>query len=235
MTANLVLSGGPTHDFAASSDRLGELLSTEGIDSVVEDDLRRGIELLADRGTAWDMVTVNALRWTMAAERHSPLRDEWAFVLSETEAESMAAHVHGGGGLLALHAAVICFDNRPVWQEMLGASWDWERSSHPPLGEILVTFTDAGRRHPLTAGLEPFAIRDEAYGFLREEPGLVPLLTARHGGRDHPVLWARQVGAGRVVTDLLGHDASSFAHPAHAEILRRSARWVAGSRDQEQQ
>ncbi len=67
-----------------------------------------------------------------------------------------------------------------------------------------------------------------------EEPGIVPLLTSEHGGRDHPVLWARPVGAGRVVTDLLGHDASSFAHPTHAEILRRAARWVAGSRPEEQ-
>jgi type 1 glutamine amidotransferase len=234
VTANLVLSGGPTHDFAASSGRLVELLSAEGIESVVEEDLHQGIECLVDPDLVWDMFTVNALRWTMGAERYRHLRDEWAFVLTAGEADAMSAHVRDGGGLLALHTAVICFDTRPAWHETVGASWDWGRSSHPPLGEILVTVTDAGRRHPLTTGLESFSIVDEAYGFLREEPGIVPLLTAEHGGRDHPVLWARPVGAGRVVTDLLGHDASSFAHPTHAEILRRAARWVAGSRPEEQ-
>ncbi len=234
MTDNLVLSGGPTHDFAASADGLCSVLSAEGIDSLVEDDLHRGLERLVDPGVAWDMVTVNALAWTMAAERHRHLRADWAFVLTADEAEAMVAHVRAGGGLLALHTAVICFDTQPLWSETVGAAWDWDRSSHPPLGEVQVRVTDAGRRHPLTAGLESFTIVDEAYGFLREEPGLVPLLVAEHGGRDHPLLWARQVGAGRVVTDLLGHDASSFTHPVHAEILRRAARWVAGSRDQEQ-
>lgn len=234
MTANLVLSGGPTHDFAASSGRLDELLSAEGIDSLVEDDLHRGIERLLDPGVVWDMVTVNALRWTMGAERYRSLRDEWAFALTAEEADALAAHVRDGGGLLALHTAVICFDTQPAWPETVGAAWDWDRSSHPPLGEIGVTVTAAGRRHPLTRGLEPFSIVDEAYGFLREEPGIVPLLTVEHGGREHPVLWARPVGEGRVVTDLLGHDASSFAHPTHAEILRRAARWVAGSRAEEQ-
>lgn len=234
MTTNLVLSGGPTHAFAATSARVGELLSAEGIDSVVEDDLHAAIELLVDPHRRWDLVTVNALRWTMAAERHRHLRPEWAFVLTAEEAEALAGHVRGGGGLLALHTAVICFDTQPAWHDTVGASWDWDRSSHPPLGEILVTVTDAGRGHPVTAGLEPFSIVDEAYGFLLEEPDIVPLLTVVHGGRDHPLLWARPVGAGRVVTDLLGHDVSSFAHPTHAEILRRAARWVAPNRDEEQ-
>lgn len=233
MTANLLLSGGPIHDFAASTGRLRDVLAAEGVESVVEDDLHRAIERLVDPGVVWDMVTVNALRWTMAGERHRDLRDEWAFVLTDHEADALAAHVRDGGGLLALHTAVICFDTRPVWHDTVGASWDWDRSAHPPLGEVVVTVTDAGREHPLTAGLESFSIVDEAYGFLREEPDLVPLLTAEHGGRDHPLLWARRVGTGRVVTDLLGHDASSVAHPIHAEILRRAARWVAGSRDEE--
>lgn len=234
MTTNLVLSGGPQHDFAATSARVGELLSAEGIDSVVEDDLHGAIECLADPHVTWDLVTVNALRWSMGAERFSPLRHDGAFVLTADEADVLAAHVRGGGGLLALHAAVICFDTQPAWPATVGASWDWERSAHPPLGEILVTVTDIGRGHPLTAGLESFPIVDEAYGFLREEPDIVPLLTADHGGRTHPLLWARQVGEGRVVTDLLGHDLSSLTHPTHAEILRRAARWVTPHRDEEQ-
>lgn len=229
-----MLSGGPTHAFAASSAQLCALLSAEGIDSSVDDDLHRGFGRLLDPDLAWDMVTVNALRWTMGADRYRHLRAEWAFVLSPEEADAMVAHVRGGGGLLALHTAVICFDTQPAWPETVGASWDWDRSSHPPLGEIRVTVTDAGRAHPVTAGLESFSIVDEAYGFLREEPDIAPLLTADHGGRDHPVLWARPVGAGRVVTDLLGHDAASLTHPTHAEILRRSARWVVRRRDGEQ-
>ena len=40
------------------------------------------------------------------------------------------------------------------------------------------------------------------------------------------MLWARSVGAGRVVTDLLGHDAAAMTQASHREILRRAARWL---------
>ena len=162
MTDNLVLSGGPTHDFAASSEQLCAVLAAEGIDSLVEDDLHGGIARLVDPGAAWDMVTVNALAWTMAAERYHHLRVDWAFELTADEAEALVAHVRAGGGLLALHTAVICFDTQPRWSETVGAAWDWDRSSHPPRDEIQVRVTEAGRHHPLTDGLESFAIVDEA-------------------------------------------------------------------------
>jgi len=232
VTTNLLLSGGPTHDLAATSARVAELLADEGIESVVVDDPHEAIELLIDPGATWDLVTVNALRWRMEADRYAHLRDAWAFELRDDEAEALQRHVRGGGGLLALHTAVVCFDAQPAWHNTVGASWDWNRSSHPPVAEIEVVVTDAGRHHPLTAGLEPFTIVDEAYGFLDESPDLVPLLTAEHGGRAHPLLWARHVGDGRVVADLLGHDETSLHHPTHAEILRRAARWALPHRDE---
>ena len=226
MTANLILSGGPTHAFTDTSARLSGLLSSEGIDSVIVEDPHEAIARLADPEQTWDLVTVNALRWSMEASRYAPLRVDWACTLDAAEAQVLVDHVRLGGGLLALHTAVICFDTQPAWPELVGAAWNWERSSHPPFGDVEVIVTAEGDRHPLTAGLGPFCIRDEAYGFLDERPDLTPLLTATHGGRAHPLLWARDVGAGRVVTDLLGHDEASFSHPTHAEILRRAAHWA---------
>ena len=66
-----------------------------------------------------------------------------------------------------------------------------------------------------------FTTVDEVYGFLDVAPDVEPLLTSAHGGAEHPVLWARPVGAGRVVTDLLGHDVGAVTHPSHREVLRR--------------
>lgn len=229
MTTNLVLSGGPIHDLAATSEVLARTLSDDGVESVVVDDPREAIERLVDPRATWDLVTVNAMRWQMHAARYADLRDDWAFDLRDDEAEALAAHVRRGGGLLALHTAVVCFDGHPVWRATIGASWDWDRSHHPPEGEVTIGVTAAGRRHPVTEGFDAFTIDDEVYGFLDEEPGLVALLTGAHGGRDHPVLWARELGEGRVVTDLLGHSVSSFEHPVHREILRRAARWATPS------
>lgn len=226
MATNLVISGGPLHDFEATTRLLVEILADEGVESTVFTDPRAALQALGEDPGAWDLVSVNGLHAGMEADRHADLRDRWSFVLREDEAETLERHVLDGGGLLALHAAAICFDGDPRWAACLGATWNWERSSHPPLGPAGITPTDAGRMHPLTDGIAAFTTIDEVYGFLDLAPDLVPLLTSAHGGTDHPVLWSRTVGSGRVVTDLLGHDAAAIAQPDHREILRRSARWL---------
>jgi len=221
---NLVLSGGPLHPFAETSALVAETLNDVDVESTVTDDFDQSFALLVDPDEHWDLVTVNALAWTMPAERHAPLRAEWAFAVSDDRRDALAGHVHRGGGLLALHTAVICFDDWPGWRDIVGAVWDWSASGHPPPRAAAVSITAAD--HPVTAGLADFEVHDEIYGWLDEAPGLAPLATAHHGGRDHPVLWARTVGRGRVVTDTLGHGPESITHSTHAEILRRSARWV---------
>lgn len=230
MIRNLLLSGGPAHDFGAASEALAHLLDAEGIRTDVVDDpgvaLARLRASLAGRSEPLALLTVHALRWGMELPRYAELRAEHAYHLDAEDAALIDRFVRGGGGLLALHTAVVCFDGHPVWRDLCGAAWDWAASSHPPLGRADVHVTAAGRGHPITAGVDDFVVEDEVYGFLDETDGLVPLLTGAHGGREHPLLWAREVGDGRVVTDLLGHGTSSFEHPSHQLVLRRAAAWA---------
>lgn len=226
MVTNLLITGGPTHDLAGTTAALVDVLAAEGVRSTVFDDPRAALVTLADRPDRWDLVTVNALRWEMRAERYAHLRDGWTFTLGDDEADTLHRHVHDGGGLLACHTAAICFDGHPRWAAAIGGAWNWDRSSHPPLGPVRISPTPAGQEHPITAGLEAFTTVDEVYGFLDTDPEIVPLLTSAHGGTDHPVLWARSVGHGRVVTDLLGHDVAAVTGPEHREILGRAARWL---------
>jgi type 1 glutamine amidotransferase len=44
--------------------------------------------------------------------------------------------------------------------------------------------------------------------------------------RDQPVVWAHRYGAGRVVYDGFGHDATSINDADHAALLRRAVDWV---------
>lgn len=229
MTRCLLLSGGPTHHFDTTSPMLAALLAEQGIDTTVVTEPADMIEAL--RGDAVDLLAVNALRWRMPQERYAPLRAEYAVALDSAELAVVDRFVRGGGGLLALHTAVICFDADPTWHALCGASWRWEHSSHPPFGPVAVTVTDAGRHHDLTRGVDDFVVDDEAYGFLDEVDDLEPLLVSTHGGRAHPLLWARPVGRGRVVTDLLGHGPDSFEHPTHRRILTRAAAWTTGAVD----
>lgn len=241
MIRHLLLSGGPTHPFEATSAEIVDLLEQspgETFHTTVVTEPAAAIDLLG-QGT-WDLLTVNAMRWRMEADRYAHLREGQAFDLLPADAEVLANHVTQGGGLLALHTAVICFDAQPAWHELLGAAWNWTRSSHPPLGDVSVSITDTGRDHAITAGVDGFHLIDEIYRFLDEVDDVEPLLTASPDDRSqpairHPVLWARSVGRGRVVTDLLGHGVESLANPTHRRILQRAAQWAAGREQPEGQ
>lgn len=232
MIGNLVLSGGPGHAFDATSSALVALLDEHGIASTIATEPAEAVAILreaeAGTGAPVHLLTVNALRWRMDQDRYAEHRAAHAVTLEPDDLAVIDRFVRRGGGLLALHTAVISFDADPVWHALCGASWRWDRSSHPPIGPVEIDVTDAGRIHEITHGIERFTVHDEAYGFLDEVDGLEPLLVSTHGGRAHPLLWARPVGGGRVVTDLLGHDLASLGHPAHRTILARAAIWAVG-------
>ena len=177
-----------------------------------------------------DLLTVNALRWRMEVDRYAHLRDDFAFDLTPQLAALLERYVLGGGGLLALHAAVICFDAEPTWRRLCGASWNWAASAHPPVGPAAVQVTVSGQAHPITAGLTDFTITDEVYGFLDEEAGLDPLLCSSHAAAGAPA--AVGPGAGRRP----GRHRPArprrvvLSNPTHRTILRRAATWAIGKR-----
>lgn len=221
----VVLSGGLTHDFPATTACLVSLLDGEGLDVEVHTGTA-GVEsaLLALPGAA--LLVVNALRWTMTGPGVPPRYRDRAGVegASPTAAARAAleAHLAAGGGLLGMHTASICFDDWPGWFAALGGAWVWGHSHHPPLGPP-VAVSVAGE-HPVVAGIDGFTLVDEVYGDLRYQPDVTPLLTAEA----QPLLWARDHGGGRVVYDALGHHPPSYDVPEHAEIVRRAIRWTTG-------
>lgn len=226
----VVLSGGLTHDFPATTARLAGLLAESGIDVEVHDGTA-GVDsaLRALPGAA--LLVVNALRWTMTGdgtpERYRERADAEGASPSAPAREALATHLAGGGGVLGMHTAALCFDDWTGWADTLGGAWEWGRSRHPPVGpEIGVRIA---ARHPLVEGLDDFSLVDEVYGDLRTRPGVEGLLDAVQpgtGGPAQPLLWAREHGGGRVVYDALGHHPPSYDVPEHHEILRRAIRWT---------
>ncbi len=222
---NLVVSGGPLHDFAGTTAALVDVIDACGLRSTVLADPGAALDQAAE-DPGWDLITVNALLWSMPAERHAALRDAWAFRLGDHQGAALLAHVERGGALLACHAAPICFDGDARWRALIGATWDWDRSHHPPLGSTVIRPAPAGAAHPITRGTAAFDLVDEVYADLDLDADVVPLLVGTVDGRDQPVLWARTVGRGRVVVDLLGHHPQSLAHPTHTAVLRRAVAWL---------
>jgi uncharacterized protein len=225
----VVLSGGLTHDFPATTARLAALLAEQGVAAEVHTDVDAALGALP--GAA--LLVVNALRWTMSGpgtpQRYRDLAGQEAASPSPAAREALAAHLAAGGGLLGLHTASICFDDWPGWGDALGGAWVWGRSHHPPVGaEVAVSVT---AEHPLVSGLDDFTVVDEVYSDLALRPDVVGLLAAPHPGTEtprHPLLWAREHGGGRVVYDTLGHHPPSYDVPEHAEVVRRAIRWTTG-------
>lgn len=228
----VVLSGGLTHDFPATTGCLAELLEAAGFDVDVHTGTS-GVDsaLTALPGAA--LLVVNALRWTMTCsgtpERYRVQAGVEAASPSPRARDALGAHLAAGGGVLGMHTATLCFDDWPGWADTLGARWEWGHSHHPPIGPpIRVT---VGGGHPVVDGVDDFTVVDEVYSDLRTAPGLTALASAATPGGEgpgavQPMLWAREHGGGRVVYDALGHHPPSYAVPEHREIVRRAIGWV---------
>ena len=220
--ATLVLSGGVGHPFGVTTNAmLGALGGDVDVDIIYEPDQ------LADLDH--DLLIVNALWWTMGAERYADDRAEWARSPSADARRAVARHVAEGGSIAAFHTACICFDDWQAWGDYLGGRWNWDRSSHPPLDETEPIRVEIVGDHVIVDGLSGFEVIDEVYGWLDLAADVEPLAASAHGGAAHPVLWARELSSGsRVVVDTLGHDLRSVAEPTHHEIIRRSLEWALG-------
>lgn len=226
----LLLAGGVSHPAEASVPALTEVLRQQGLATDVEEDITQGCRRLAQGG--YPLLVVSALRWRMAGAKYDAHRARWGFDMPEPARESLRAHLRGGGALLALHTASICFDDWPEWGDIVGGRWVWGESGHDPAGGVEVRF-DRSVPDALTAGLTDYTCEDEVYERLALAPGIVPLAQARSrtgkdGGPGHwaPVLWKHQWQGGRVLYDALGHDARSLDHPVHRELLGRAVRWL---------
>lgn len=232
MTAatNLLLTGGHAHDFAATSQAVAEVLGAEGIRTRITQDLEDAFADLSG-GAHYDLLTVNAVRFRMLPDRYSDLRGAYAFEMGGAGREAILGHLRRGGGLLALHTAPICFDDWPLWGKIVGASWDWSSSGHPPPLPSQISVT--GVEHPITAGCGDFEVVDEVYHRMVFEPDVKALATSPFEGVPQTLLWARTWEGSRVAADLLGHSRSSLEHPVHATLLARAALWALGREDGE--
>jgi hypothetical protein len=223
-----LISGGIYHDFEDSSAVLAQSFAPLGIRTRIFTEPDEALEVLA-AAPRCGMLTVNALRFSMVQDKkYAPFRARWAYTLSENGRRIISEFVRGGGALLGLHTASICFDEWPEWRAVLGAQWRWGTSFHPPAGPVRVEAIAADE--PLTAGCRPFKVFDEVYHDLDLAPTARALLHARtaEDREFHPVMWAHQYGRGRVIYDSLGHDMNSVNEPTHQMILARAVAWLLG-------
>ena len=224
---NLILTGGINHDYVDTAKALDEVLARAGIQSEVFSDIDAGFDVL--NKNTYDLITVFALRWRMLDDdKYIPFRGEWAYEISDRDRNNLTSHLGEGRGMLGLHTAAICFDTWPQWKDLLGVSWKWGTTFHPPPEDFEVSATN--NPHPSTKGLELFSVTDEIYHNLEPSDASISLLETNFG-RDNStqiLAWANESSGGRVVYDAMAHDRDSVSAAGHARFLQQAARWCAG-------
>jgi len=226
----LLLMGGP--EYHDQPDHYAELAGIFAGEGGVDLRITRDLEVLSAAGLAPYDAVIN-----------------WTTFLSPTE-EQIAAlldALHSGVGFFGLHGATATFWNSAPYLETLGSRF----LKHHPYKEFKVEILD--RDHPITRGVDHFVVADELYvlggditafvEFANRYRNRVPYTgeTAALGdgpladdisvlatAEGHPMLYTRQVGAGRLHYNALGHDKAALTNPAFRTLARQGLEWVAG-------
>lgn len=154
-------------------------------------------------------------------------------VLDAAQQSALQAFVETGGGWVGVHAAADTEYGWPFYGASLLGNGAWF-ASHPAIQGAGVLREDA--THPASAHFAAgFTFTDEWYNF-RANPrsGAQVLLRldetsyapgAGAMGADHPIAWARAVGAGRAFYTGLGHRAETFRDAAFQRHLVAALHW----------
>ncbi|MFE0253889.1 ThuA domain-containing protein [Streptomyces sp. NPDC059010] len=151
-------------------------------------------------------------------------------MLTAAGRERLAAYVESGGGFVGVHAAACTEYDWPYYGELLGAWFDRHPEYQP--GKAVVEDRD----HPATRHLPAvWDFVDEWYDFRRNPRDAVRVLVRADEssydgggmGEDHPLVWCRAQGAGRVFYTALGHAAEAYGDPDFRAHLLGGINWAA--------
>ncbi len=205
----------PGHDWRGTSRKLQEILAK---DPQIEARIVEDIEILAtDVIFDYQVLVIHF-------KNYGPPRRE-ADVYRNVE-----SFVKRGGGLLLTHFACGAFEEWPEFVRIAGRVWDKTKRAHDPWGTFEVRIVDS--EHPIVRDISCFEISDELYTCLGGEENIRVLAVARSrvDGQDYPMIFTRELGEGRVVQSVLGHDLRAYEPEVYQEILRRAVRWLASGK-----
>jgi len=150
-------------------------------------------------------------------------RGEW----TPSRAAGLDAFLARGGGGVFIHWAVDGGQDPAGFAERIGLAWQggMSRFRHGPLE---LDF-GPGAGHPLARNLDRLTLHDESYWNLVGDPARIrPLARGREEEANHPLVWVREPGRGRLFCSIPGHFAWSFDDPLFRVLLLRGIAWAAG-------
>ena len=150
----------------------------------------------------------------------------------ETE-KAFLDFMNNGGGFVVLHAAACTFQVWPEFQQIIALTWKEGDTSHTAYSPLQVKVEDA--KHPIVKDLKDFYTTDELYqNMVQVFPQDLHVVCKAFSAKDkngtgkfEPVLVWTQIGKGRGVNLVLGHDAPAMQNLGFKTLLLRSAEWAA--------
>lgn len=221
----LILTGVNNHKWRETTPVLRNLLERTGRFDVRVNEEGRGMGL--ETFAPYDVLLLNYNDWKSSG----PWWDDRA-------RQAMLDFVRNGKGLVCYHASNNAFWGWEEYDKLIGGNWR-ETAGHAPYHTYTVKLAET--EHPITKGLPPsFAQTDELYHGLTLQPNNRVLAAAfddpkncypdgrRCGtGKDEPLIWTRQYGAGRVFQTALGHDVKAMESLGFLITLERGTEWAA--------
>jgi type 1 glutamine amidotransferase len=137
--------------------------------------------------------------------------------ISDGALKRLDGFVQNGGGILAIHAATASFKPTLPYFKILGGRF---------IGHGKVENFEVKKvRADIFSGFENFVVKDELY-IHEVESSIEVHFTAKHEGKDIPVVWTYQYGQGKVCYAVPGHTTATMSNPTYQQILRRGLEWV---------
>ena len=158
--------------------------------------------------------------------------------LSAAQRESFQRWLEGGGGYVGLHAAGDGSHASWGWytNEVIGADYNMHTilPEHTPEATVHVENSE----HPATAHLPASWTLEEEWYAWHSNPrdgGAAILVTVDEStytpwratmGDDHPLVWSRQLGDGRVFYSAFGHWEEAYSDPLLVPMMEQAVIWA---------
>ncbi len=137
--------------------------------------------------------------------------------ISPSALERLDTYVNNGGGILATHAATASFKQTLPYFKILGGRF----IGHGRVERFQVKKLKDG----VFDEISDFEVRDELY--IHElEPDIEVHFTAKHEGKDVPVVWTYRYGKGKVCYAVPGHTTGTMYNETYQEILLHGLKWI---------
>jgi type 1 glutamine amidotransferase len=160
-------------------------------------------------------------------------------ITEQQRAELLSFVRDEGKGFVAAHTALTAWESWPEFGSLLGGRYDGH-----PWGNAAGTVINEAPDFPATKHFPAtFAFHDEFYQakefsrvnarvLLRLDVSKMPPNDGFHGkDGDMPIVWAKNVGKGRVFYSSLGHDASIWDNRDVGQMYLEAIKWALGLTD----